>query len=121
MASEAQPFNFRLGFVVPADHILAVARDHVDSPDENWRAAAKALLDFTAIGAGIQEAISVGRNADLAPYFDFWTGDAIECATRMFEYPDLDAQNLAHCLIDLEKTAIESKVSFVEEAKRNRT
>jgi hypothetical protein len=97
---------------------MTIARASVTSPDENYRSVAKAVLDVTAEALSIQKAIAEDGRVDLAPYFDFWFGDAVGCANKLLQYDDKEARHLGQCLIDLEKASIKSKESFLAEMKR---
>jgi hypothetical protein len=114
----AQAFNFSFTFIEPSPHVLEAARNLADSPDENRRAVAKAVLDVTAAGRAIMDALRENRNADLAPYFDFWFADSVACAQNLLTSEDKDARYLAECLIELEQATIKSKERFLAEMKR---
>lgn len=116
----AGPRQFRFGFnfIEPGARLLEAARKFADSSDENRRAVAKAVLDVTAAGRAIKDAILEDRDADLAPYFDFWFADSIECAQNLLVSDEKDARQLAECLIQLEQALIKSKESFLAEQKR---
>jgi hypothetical protein len=116
--AELQKFSFSFSFIEPAPKLLEAARKFADSPDENRRAVAKAVLDVTAAGRAIKDAIIENRDADLAPYFDFWFADSVACAQRLLDSADEEARYLAECLIRLEQAAIKSKESFLAEMKR---
>jgi hypothetical protein len=116
--TEPQKLNFSFSFIEPAPHLLQAARKFADSPDENRRAVAKAVLDVTAAGREIKDALVQGRDADLAPYFDFWFADAVAYAQKLLAADDNDARYLAECLIQLEQAAINSKESFLAKMKR---
>ncbi|SRR5216684_818108 len=116
--AEPQKFNFSFSFIEPAPHLLEAARKFADSPEENRRAVAKAVLDVTAAGRAIKEALLQNRDADLAPYLDFWFADSVACAQKLFASDDKEARYLAECLIQLEQAAIKSKESFLAEMKR---
>jgi hypothetical protein len=113
-----QEFNFSFEFIEPEPYLLDAARKFADSPDENRRSVAKAVLDVTAAGRAIKDALLQNRDADLAPYFDFWFADSVVCAHKLLDSDDKDARHLAECLIALEKAAIISKESFLGEMKR---
>ena len=115
---EPQKFNFSFSFIEPAANLLEAARHFADSPDENRRAVAKAVLDVTAAGRAIKDALLQNRDADLAPYFDFWFADSVACAQKLLASDDKEARYLAECLIQLEQAAIKSKESFLAEMKR---
>lgn len=116
--AKPQKFNFSFSFIEPAPHLLQAARDSADSLDENRRAVAKAVLDVTAAGRAIKDAQLQDHSADLAPYFDFWFADSVECAHKLLASDDKEARYLAECLIQLEQAAIKSKESFLAEVKR---
>lgn len=111
-------FQFDFQFVEPVETVMAAACKLVNSPDENRRSVAKAVLDVTAAGRTIKDALVENRDADLAPYFDFWFGDSITCAEKLLHSDDQDARLLAECLIAMEKATIQSKESFLAEMKR---
>ena len=108
MADERKQFHLSFQFIEPVDRLMAVARTFAVSPDENRRTVAKALLDVTAAGLAIKKAIEENRNADLAPYLDFWFADAISSAQKLLQYEDIESRDLAQCLIDSEKAIIKS-------------
>jgi hypothetical protein len=116
--AERKEFKFTFQFVEPVRHLLEAARKFVDSPDENRRAVAKAVLDVTAAGRNIMDAMLEHRGAYLAPYFDFWFADAVACAQKLLNSEDNEARYLAECLIKLEEAAIKSKEGFLAEMKR---
>jgi hypothetical protein len=116
--SELKKFNFSFSFIEPAPNLLEAARKFAKSPDENRRAVAKAVLDVTAAGRAIKDALLQNSDADLAPYFDFWFADSIACAQKLLDSDDKEARYLAQCLIELEQAAIKSKESFLAETKR---
>jgi hypothetical protein len=118
MADENKVAQFSFRFVEPAEHLLATARAFAASPDENRRAVGKALLDVTAAGVAIKKAIEEKRNADLAPYLDFWFADAVACGQKLLLYEDSESRDLARCLIDAEQAVIASKESVLSEIKR---
>jgi hypothetical protein len=118
MPDEKKQVRLTFDFVMPVERIMAVARDHLDSPDGNYRSVAMAVLDVTAVATTIQKEIAADGNVDLAPYFDFWFGDAVDCAHKLLHYSDSDARDLGQCLIDMEKAAIKSKENFLTEMKR---
>jgi hypothetical protein len=113
--AEPQKFSFSFNFVEPAPHLLDAARKFADSPDENRRAVAKAVLDVTAAGRAIKDAMLLGRDADLAPYFDFWFADSIACAKKLVDSDDIEARCLAECLVQVEQATIKAKQSFLAE------
>jgi hypothetical protein len=115
---EKKEFKFSFQFIEPAEHLLEAARKFADSPNENCRAVAKAVLDVVAAGRKIKNALAENRDADLAPYFDFWFADSVACAQRLLPSDDKQARYLAACLIELEAAAIKSKESFLAEMKR---
>src|SRR5262249_42595452 len=106
-------------FIEPSEQVLATARAFADSPDENRRSVAKALLDVTAAGRTIREAMQENRGADLAPYFDFWFADAVACAQRLLQEEEPESRHLAQCLIESEKAILQSKERFLAEVKRH--
>src|ERR1700730_2008793 len=110
-------FQFSFQFIEPAEPVMAAARKFVASPDENYRSVAKALLDVRDAGLAIKNAIVEDRDADLAPYFDFWFADAIGCANKLLQSDDDEARYIAQCLIDTEKAILKSKESFLAEMK----
>ena len=57
----------------------------------------------------IKKAMEENRDADLAPYLDFWFADAIACAQKLLQYEDAESRNVARCLIDAEQAVIASK------------
>jgi hypothetical protein len=118
--AELKEFKFSFQFIEPAGHLLEAARKFADSPDENRRPVAKAVLDVTAAGRAIKNALMESRNADLAPYFDFWFADSITCAQKLLHSNDKEALCLAECLIKLDEATIKSKESFLAEMKRLR-
>ena len=69
--------NLSFQFIEPAEHVLETARSFLDSPMEDRRCVAKALLDVTTAGLAIKKAMEENRNAQLEPYLDFWFADAI--------------------------------------------
>jgi hypothetical protein len=118
MADDSKRVELSLQFIEPAEHLTATARKFADSPDENRRSVAKALLDVTAAGLAIKKAMENNADADLAPYLDFWFVDSISCAQQLLKYDDAESRNLAQCLIDAEKAVIESKERVLSEIKR---
>jgi hypothetical protein len=112
-----QELKFSFHFIEPAENLLEAARKLVDSPDENRRSVAKAVVDVTATGRAIKDALLENRNADLAPYFDFWFADSINCAQKLLHSDDKESRYLAECLIKLEQAAIKSKESLLAEMK----
>ncbi|MBI3821706.1 MAG: hypothetical protein HY289_03390 [Planctomycetes bacterium] len=112
------PFRFSLSFVEPAEHLMGIIRTFADSPDENRRAVAKAMIDVSAAGAMIKEAILKNAGCDMAPYLDFWFADALVCARSLLEYDDAESRDLGQSLIDAEKSVIRSKESVLAEIKR---
>lgn len=118
MEDNKKKFKLTFDFVMPADRVIRIALEHVDSPDENYRSVAKALLDVTAEAGKVKDALTEDRDVDLAPYLDFWFADAIECAKKLLRSDDPDAGDLARCLIDAEKAAIKSKECVLAEIKR---
>jgi hypothetical protein len=118
MANEKHKFRFKFEFIMPAERIMAVARNNLDSPDENLRSVAKAVLDVTAEASKIKSAMAEDKDADLGPYFDFWFADALNCANQLLDCEEPDARNLARCLIDIERATVKSKESFLVEMKR---
>ena len=113
-----QNLKFSFQFIEPAPYLLEAARKLVDSPDENCRAVAKAVLDVTDAGRKIKDALLENRDADLAPYFDFWFADSIACAQKLLQSDDKEARYLSECLIKLEEAAIKSKEGLLAEFKR---
>ncbi len=73
---------------------------------------------MTAAGRAIKNAPLENRDADLAPYFDFWFADSVACAQNLLNSDEKEARYLAECLIQLERAAIKSKESFLAEMKR---
>ena len=118
MTDKGKQFQFSFEFITPAERVMAFARASIASHDENYRSVAKAVLDVTAEALSIQKAIAEDGRVDLAPYFDFWFGDAVGCANKLLQYDDKEARHLGQCLIDLEKASIKSKESFLAEMKR---
>jgi hypothetical protein len=118
MADVTKRFQFSLQFIEPSETIMASARKLVASPDENRRSVAKALLDATAAGLAIKKAMEENRDADMAPYLDFWFADASSNAEQFLHCDDEEARDVAQCLIDVEKAAIKSKESVLAEIKR---
>jgi hypothetical protein len=116
--AELKEFQFTFQFIEPAEYLLEAARKFADSPDENRRAVAKAVLDVTAAGRKIKDALAANRHAELAPYFDFWFADSVACAKKLLNSEDKEARYLAECLIELDKATIKSKESFLAEVKR---
>ena len=112
------PFNFSFEFIEPSEDVLEHARKLVDSPDENCRSVAKAVLDVVAAGRAIKDALRQKRSVNLDSYFDFWFADATTCAQRLRKSGDQVSRNLAECLIKLEEATIKSKESFLKEMKR---
>src|SRR5580698_8077764 len=106
---DKKELNFNFEFITPAERIMSMARTLVSSPDEDCRAVAKAVLDVVAEATTIQKAMAEDRDVDIAPYFDFWFADAIECANVMLNGENQDARDLARCLIEMEKASIKSK------------
>jgi hypothetical protein len=118
MADDRKQFQFSLNMIEPAEHLMAAARKLVDSPDENRRAVAKALLDVTSEGLALKKAMETNTNADMAPYLDFWFADAIACAKKLLQYEDAESRDLGECLIETEKAVMKSKQSVLGEIKR---
>jgi hypothetical protein len=118
MEGNKKKFKLTFNFVMPAERVMQIARDRVDSPDENYRSVAKALLDVTAEAAKVKDALTEDRDVDVAPYLDFWFADAVACATKLLQSDDPDARDLAQCLIDAEKATIKSKECVLAEIKR---
>jgi hypothetical protein len=97
---------------------MASAQKFLSSPDESLRSVAKALLDVTAAGLPIKQAMMEDRDAKLDPYLDFWFGDSINCAEKLVHSDDEEVRHVAECLIDAEKAVIKSKESVLAEFKR---
>jgi hypothetical protein len=116
--AEEKVFKFDFQFIEPSEAVMAAAQKFRDSPDEDRRCVAKALLDVTAAGRAIKDALIEDRDVDAAPYFDFWFADAISAAEKLLHSDDKEARYLAQCLIDSEKAIIKSKESFLAEVKR---
>jgi hypothetical protein len=128
MAANKVQFQFSLEYIEPAEYMVSVARKFADSPDENRRAVAKALLDVSAAGLAVKKAMEprtdtesamkANTNTDMAPYLDFWFADAISSAQKLLRYDDAESRDLAQCLIDAEKAVMKSKESVLAEIKR---
>jgi hypothetical protein len=118
MQMAEQYFRFSWQYIEPGPRLLEAAQKLADSPDEDRRAVAKALLDVTAAGRKIQDAMGENRDVDLAPYFDFWFADAVSSAEKLLQADDQETRQLARCVIDAEKAIIKSKESFLVEQKR---
>lgn len=97
---------------------MEAAKKLLDSNDENERAVAKAVIDVTAETIKVQQAVAAKGKVNLAPYFDFWFGDALASANALLKSTDENTHYLARCLIDQEKSINESKESFLLEMKR---
>jgi|SRR5579885_1040174 len=116
--AEEKRFNLTFEFIDPPEHVLATARKFLDSPGEKCRAVAKALLDATAAGQAVRNALTHNQDADLAPYFDSWFADAVNAAQELQRSDDKETRNLADALIVLEQASIKSKENFLGETKR---
>lgn len=116
--AEEKAFKFDFQFIEPSEAVMEAAQKLRESPDEDRRCTAKALLDVTAAGRAIKDAIIEDRDVDLAPYFDFWFADAVSAAEKLQHADDKDARHLAQCVLDSEKAIIKSKESFLAEMKR---
>jgi hypothetical protein len=116
MAEKQMNLNFE--FIKPTEKLMSLARGLVSSPSEDCRAVSKAVLDVTAEADKVRGKLARDENADLAPYFDFWFADAVECANRLIKDENDDVRYLATCLIEIEKAVIKSKESFLAEMKR---
>jgi hypothetical protein len=104
---------------MPTKHVLDIARTWLASSDhEKRRAIAKALIDVTKEARTVQRGLADNGNVDLAPYFDFWMGDAVSAANELLNSNDENDRTLAQCLIDQEKAIIKSKADFLAEMKR---
>lgn len=110
----------RIGFefVIPADQLLASAREMLASPIQEYRDIAKAVLEVTDISLDLQHRLSSQIEADFAPYFDYWFGDAIEAAKRHKASSDKGVAAVAESLIAQEEAIVHSKEAFLLEAKR---
>lgn len=118
MTDKRKKFSFSLKFIEPVEHLMTTARAFATSPDENRRSVAKALLDVTALGMDLKNAIEENRDADMAPYLDFWFADSVACARKLRHYEDPESRDLAECLISAEQDVIASKESVLSEIKR---
>ena len=118
MAEKKVPFQFSLSFIEPAEYLMGIMRKFADSPDENRRAVAKAMLDVSAAGAAVKEAMLKNAGCDMAPYLDFWFADALVCAQKLLQYDDAESRDMGQSLIDAEKSVIKSKESVLAEIKR---
>lgn len=118
MTNESQEFKFKFSFAIPADHLLAFARESVESPNADLCTVANAMLDVTSEAEKIRQGFANNGKVDLAPFFDFWFADAIDAAKRLKKSPDDNTRHLADCLITQEQSIIESKEDFLTETKR---
>ena len=118
MTDESKKFKFNFNFIMPADHLMSLARESVESPNADLRTVANALIDVTNEADKIAQGFADDGNVDLAPFFDFWFVDAIDAAKRLRESPDDNLRHLAECLIQQEQSIIESKEDFLTETKR---
>src|SRR5579863_9296367 len=106
-------------FVIPTDKVLDIARTWLSSDDERRRGVAKAIIDVTKEARTVQQSMAADGHVDLAPYFDFWTGDAIASAKHLMKSNDADDRMLAECLINQEEAIVKSKAAFLAEMKRH--
>ena len=118
MTDSDSKFNHNFDFLIPADFLLEFARNSHNAQNEDLRAVAKAVLDATHEATTVQKAIAANGKVDLAPYFDFWFGDAIEAANRLIDSDDENTRYLAKCVIGQQKAVADSKESFLREMKR---
>jgi len=114
----AKEIQFSFDFVIPTEHVLAIARTWLTSEDERRRAVGKALIDVTKEARTVQQAMAANGHVELGPYFDFWMADAIAAANELLTSDDENDRALAQCLIDQEKAILESKAGFLAEMKR---
>ena len=111
-------FKFSLGFVMPEEFVLESARGGVESPDVDIQAVSKALLDLTTVAKKVQADILEDISVDLGPYFDFWFADSVAAASRLLNHEQEQVRYLAQCLIDQEKSVLQSREGFLLELKR---
>jgi hypothetical protein len=118
MSRDQLQCEFALEFIEPPPPVRVLARKLLDSPDDNCRSLAKAVLDVAKAGRKIKTSIAGDKEIDLAPYFDFWFGDALDTAQKLLHSDDKVIRQLAQCLIEMEKAVVESKENFLVEMKR---
>lgn len=118
MPTSPESFRFSFSFTKPVERIIQIAQRFLESPNEQRRAVAKAVLDITREGAAIFDGIQKPGTVDVAPYFDMWLGDAIDAANELLRSDDKDDRDLAKCLLDQERDIIKSKEIFLVELKR---
>ncbi len=118
MNNERDKIKYSLDFLIPVDWILDIARRSTDSSDERHRVLGKAILDFTKIAHLTKDNLIQDKDTDLAPYLDFWFGDAIDIAKASLKDGDSNLRTLAECVIDQEKSVVKSKEAFLREVKR---
>jgi hypothetical protein len=71
-----------------------------------------------AVSRNFRRQLEENRGADLAPYLDFWFGDAIVCTEVLQHSEEKDVHYVGPCMIRLEKAAIKSKENVLAEFKR---
>ena len=118
MPASPEQFRFSFSFTKPVERITQIAQRFQESPNEQRRATAKAVLDVTREGLAVFVGIQKPGTVDVAPYFDMWLGDAIDAANELLLSDDKDDRDLAKCLLDQEQDIIKSKEIFLVELKR---
>ena len=81
----------------------------------------KTLLNLTEVTNKTKAAVAdVASSAqhDLAVYFDYKLGDALEAARRLMSSPDANVRHVAETLIGQSQAIASSKASFLEAAKQ---
>jgi hypothetical protein len=118
MDNEPERVEITFDILIPSNNIVSAARNHIDSNLEHVRAVAKALLDLTAVASKVKNALALGEDIDLAPYFDFWFADAIDAANAIKDSSDESVRYIAETLIEQENLVLRSKTSFLAQIKK---
>ncbi len=118
---ENKEIDISFQFIVPADAVLEVAHRMAGSsvPDEHKVGAS--LLELTEVTAKTKAAVedvASDEKYDLAAYFDFDLGDAIEAAKRLRESSDKGVRNVADTLLSQADAIAASKTAFLQATKR---
>ena len=114
--------NFSFQFIVPAEAVLEAARKMAVSGNQDEQQVGETLLDLTEVTEKTKAAIAdVASQAeyDLAVYFDYKFGDALEAAKRLQSSSDKNDRYVAETLLRQSDAILSSKAAWQNAVKQS--